>query len=201
MGTRRHNVRVTWLGRFLRGRRPDRNPLRRASDRAETAVLALLVIAFLVAAPFTALASGGWAHATARRAQLAEEASWRQVPARVLTMSSGGGGYAGGTAQAQARWTAPDGKVITGGIPVPIGTAAGATVQEWVTSDGQPTGAPLQNSQVSGRTCFAGISGVIVLATVLAVIGLLARRALDKRRMAAWDREWRAAGPHWTTRA
>jgi len=42
---------------------------------------------------------------------------------------------------------------------------------------------------------------VIALGTVLATIGLLARRTLDKRRMAAWDAEWRATGPRWTTRA
>ena len=47
MGTRRPDIRVTRLGRFARGVRPDRNPLRRSSDRLETAVLALLVIAFL----------------------------------------------------------------------------------------------------------------------------------------------------------
>jgi hypothetical protein len=201
MGTRRQNVRGTRLGRVLRGWRPDRNPLRRASDRAETAVVALLVTAFLAAAPFTALASGGWAHAMARHAQLTQEASWRQVPALVLSVSSGGGGYADPDAQAQARWTAPDGKVITGEIPVPVGTVAGATVPEWVASDGQLTDAPLQNSQVSSSEYFAGVFGVIALATVLAIIGLLAHRELYKRRMAAWDAEWRAAGPRWTTRA
>jgi hypothetical protein len=42
---------------------------------------------------------------------------------------------------------------------------------------------------------------VIVLAILLAITGMLARRALDKRRMAAWDAEWRAIRPHWTTRA
>jgi hypothetical protein len=200
MGTRRQEVRVTRLGRFVRGWRPDRNPLRRASDRAETAVVALLVIVFLAAAPFTALAAGGWAHAMARHAQLTEEASWRQVPALVLSAPSGGGAYTA-DAQAQARWTAPDGKVITGEIPVPIGTVAGATVQEWVSGNGQLTDAPMQNSQVSGSAYFAGVSGVIALATVLAIVGLVARRELYKRRMAAWDAEWRSAGPRWTTRA
>jgi hypothetical protein len=201
MGTKRHNDRVTRLGRFVRGRRPDRNPLRRASDRAETAVLALLVITFLAAAPFAAQASGGWAHAMARHAQVTEQASWRQVPARVLSVSSGGSEYADPAAEAQARWTAPDGKVISGEIPVPFDTVAGATVQEWVTSDGQLTDAPMQDSQVSGSTYFAAVFGVITLATLLIISGMLARRALDKRRMAAWDTEWRATGPRWTTRA
>ena len=201
MGTRRQNVRVTRLGRFVRGWRPDRNPLRRASDRAETAVLALLVIAFLAAAPFVAQASGAFAYSRAHHAQLSEEASWHQVPARVLTVeSSGGGGYAP-DAQAQARWTAPDGTVITGEIPVPLTTVAGATVPLWVTDDGQLTDQPLRDAQVSDSRYITGAFAVIALATVLAIIGVLTRRELDKRRMAAWDAEWRATGPRWTTRA
>jgi len=200
MGARPQNIRVTRLSRFVRGRRPDRNPLRRASDRAETAVLALLVIAFLAAAPFVAQASGAYAYSKAHHAQLSEEASWHQVPARVLKVeSSGGGGYA--VPEAQARWTAPDGKVITGEIPVLLTTAAGTTVPVWVTSDGQLTDQPLQDAQVSDSRYFAGTFGVITLATVLAITGFLARRTLNKRRMAAWDAEWRATGPRWTTRA
>jgi hypothetical protein len=35
---------------------------------------------------------------------------------------------------------------------------------------------------------------------VVIVIGALGRRALDKRRMAAWDADWRATGPRWTAR-
>lgn len=205
MGTGRNNVRVTRLGRFVRGRRPDRNPLRRASDRAETAVLALLVIAFFAAAPFTALAGGGWARAMAHQTQLSQEASSHHVPARVLKVSEGvqggGGGYGALASQALARWTAPDGKVVTGEIPVPSGTMAGTTVRLWITDDGQLTDPPLQDSQVSDSAYFAGTFAVVVLAGLLVTAGLLARRALDRRRMAAWDAEWRATGPRWTTRA
>lgn len=204
MGAGQRNIRVTRLGRFVRGRRPDRNPLRRASDRVETAVLAVLVIAFLAAAPFTALAGGAWALARAHEAQLAQEASWHQVPALVLKVTSGvqsNGGYGALEPQAQARWKAPDGKVVTGEIPIPPGTVAGATVPLWITGDGQLTDPPLQDSQVTGDAVFAGTVSVIALATLLASTGMLARRALDKRRMAAWDAEWRATGPSWTTRA
>jgi hypothetical protein len=204
MGAGQRHHRVSRLVRFVRGRRPDRNPLRRASDRVETALLALLVVAFLAAAPFTALAGAAWAHARAHEAQLTEQASWHQVPALVLTVTSGvrdGGGYAGLETQAQARWRAPDGKVVTREIPVMPGTVAGATVRLWMTSDGQLTDAPLQNSQVAGDVAFAGTVSVIALATLLAIAGMLARRALDRRRMAAWDAEWRVTGPRWTTRA
>jgi hypothetical protein len=203
MGTGEQNIRVTRLGRFVRGRRPDRNPLRRASDRAETAVLAVLVIAFLAAAPFAALAIGGLVHARAHEAQLTEQASSHHVSALVLKVTSeaqGGWGYAALESQAQARWTAPDGRVVSGAIPVSPGTVAGATVPLWVTSGGQLTDPPLQDSQVAGDAAFAQTVTVIALASLLAITGLLARRALDRSRMAAWDAEWRATGPRWTTR-
>jgi len=204
MGAGQRTIRVSRLGRFARGRRPDRNPLRRASDRVETAVLAVLVIAFLAAAPFAARGVGAWAQSRAHDAQRTEQASWRQVPALVLKVTTGVqayGGYAGLESQALARWTAPDGKVITDEIPVAFGAAAGTTVRLWATSDGQLTDPPLQDSQVADDGLLAGTVTVMTLATLLAITGVLARRALDKRRMAAWDAEWRATGPSWTTRA
>jgi len=71
--------RVTQLDRFAQGWQPDRNPLQRTSDRAETALLAVLFIAFFAAAPFVVQACGTMAHAAAHRVQLAEQASWHQV--------------------------------------------------------------------------------------------------------------------------
>jgi hypothetical protein len=200
MGTRRRAIRATRLGRFVRGRRPDRNPLRRGSDRVETAVLALLVIVFLVAAPFATLASGSWALARAHQAQLAERASSYQVPAVVLKLDEPSGG-AFLDAQARARWTAHDGKVITGDIAVPLGTAAGATHWLWTTADGQLTNPPLEDSQVTGQAYVAEGFTVVILAILLTSTGLMTRWTLDKRRMAAWDAEWRATGPRWTTHA
>ena len=200
MGTRRRDIRATPLGRFVRGRRPDRNPLRRGSDRVETAVLAVLVIVFLVAAPFAALASGSWALARAHQSQLAERASSFQVPALVLKLDApSGGGW--GDPGAQARWTAHDGMVVIGDIAVPLGAAAGSTQWLWTTADGQVSNPPLQDSQVTGQAYFAEGSAVVTLAVLLTVTGLVARWTLDKRRMAAWDAEWRSTGPRWTTRA
>jgi len=188
----------------VRGRRPDRNPLRRTSDRVETALLAALVIAFLAAAPFVAQVSAGWALARAQQAQTAQEASWHQVPAVVLKTESsvqGGDIYAALQVQAQARWKAPNGKVVTREIPVPLGTAVGATVRVWTTSDGQLTDQPMGDSQVAGTAGLASALSIVAFAVLLVITGTLARRALDKRRMADWGAEWRATGPRWTTRA
>ena len=190
----------TRLGRFIRGRRLDRNPLRRASDRAETAVLAALAAVFLAGAPFAAQVSGAWAHAAAHREQAAQESSGRMVPAVLLTKATNDV-RPDPFPQAKARWIAPDGATITSDIPVPYGGQAGTTVRIWVARDGRLTQPPLLDSQVSNEVGCTEACAVAALAATLAVVGFLARRSLDKRRMAAWDAEWRAAGPRWTMRA
>jgi hypothetical protein len=200
MRSGKHKPRVSRLGRFVRGRRPDRNPLRRGSDRIETAMLAMLVTAFLAAAPSAAQASGAWIHAIAHRVQVTQQASWHQVQAVLLDAPPSGPDKTGFLPQVQARWTAPDGKKMTGQVSVQPGTRAGTAVPVWTTRDGRLTGPPLQDSQVAEQGDLAEIATVVTLAILLAVTGLLARRALYKRRMAAWDADWRATEPRWTTR-
>ena len=116
--------RSTWLVRLVRGRWLDRNPLRRGSDRAETAILGVLVAAFLAAAPFVAHAAGSWTYAGSAREAQAQQAALHQVPATLLQaaapVASGGYGF-----DASARWQAPDGHACTGQVFVP-GVAARA---------------------------------------------------------------------------
>jgi hypothetical protein len=194
--------RVTLIGRIVRGRRFDHNPVRRASDRAETVVLALLAVAFLVGAPLAALASGAWAHAVAHRDALAQVASRRLVAVVVLAEPTSPQMTAGYLAtMAQARWTAPDGAVVKGQLPVPYGTQAGATFRLWSTLDGHLTGQPMNDAQVASVAALAEAGGAAGVALALAAAGGLARWSFNRRRMAAWDVDWQATGPRWTTRA
>ena len=193
--------RVTRLGRFVRGRRFDRNPLRRATDRVETVVLALLVAAFLIGAPFVAGAAGAWIHGMARQEQLAQEASRSPATAVVLSVATspvGGGALA---LEAQARWRAPGGQEVTHEVPVPSGTVAGAKVQVWTDRAGDFTGAPLSDSQVAQQTTIAEVTGVAAAAVASALAAALALWTINKRRMADWDADWHATGPRWTTHA
>lgn len=54
----------------------------------------------------------------------------------------------------------------------------------------------------AGRWAHAGAAratlAVLALAVVLGEAGLLARYLFDRRRLAAWDAEWRASGPKWS---
>src|SRR5262249_59373791 len=55
-----HAVTQRWL-RGVRGWWPDRNPLRRRCDRAEAAIVTMLVAVFVAGAPLLGLAAGGQA--------------------------------------------------------------------------------------------------------------------------------------------
>lgn len=201
MTARKLKPRITRLGRFVRRWRFDRNPLRRATDRAETLILAVLAVAFLIGAPAATLATGAWMHGMAQRAQLAEKASRSQVTAAVLAvtpLTPGGGEELAW--QAQARWTAPDGQVVTQQVPVPSDTAVGGKLQVWTNRAGDLTTAPLLDSQVADQKTSGEALGAIAAAVVLTLAGALALWTLNQRRLAAWDADWHATGPRWTSR-
>ena len=189
----------TWLGRLTRGLRLDRNPLRRGSDRAETAMLGVLVAAFLVGAPFAAHAAGSWTYATYIREAQAQRAALHQVPATLLQAATPWSISEGG-AEAQARWKAPDGQTRTGQVFVSSVAPAGGTVWVWTNQAGQLTDPPLQHSQVTGRADMARALAVAALAVTLISLGLAGRWALDRRRLAAWHTDWLATEPRWSSR-
>jgi hypothetical protein len=192
-------TRVACLGRLIRGRRPDRNPLRRGSDRLETAVLGVLLVAFLAGAPFVAHAAGSWTYATSAREAQAQQTALRQVRATLLQAAAPWSISEGG-AEAQARWKAPDGQTRTGQVFAASGAPAGSTVTVWVNQAGRLTDSPLQHSQVTGRSDMARVLAVVALAVTLIIVGWSARWALDRRRLAAWGAEWLATGPRWSSR-
>ena len=191
--------RSTWLGRTLRGRRLDRNPLRRGSDRAETAIVGALLAAFLACAPFAAQAAGSWTYATSAREAQAQRAALHQVPATLLQAATSWSAGPFGTG-ADARWRASNGQVRTGDVFAPAGAAAGSTVMVWVNQVGQLSDSPLEHNQVVGRALMARVLAVAALAVALITIGWAARWVLDRRRLAAWDAEWLASGPRWSPR-
>ena len=196
---RQRQPRTSWLGRLIRGRRPDRNPLRRASDRAETAVLAILMVMFLASAPFAARFASGCAYAWALHTAQTQQATFRQVPAVLLTDPSASDWLAS-DGLADARWTAPDGRRRTGQVPAPAGATAGSTVLVWTTPDGTITSRPMQRTQVSNTAVLTAIAAVGGLAVTLTFLGWAIRWALDRRRLAGWEADWLTNGPRWTTR-
>ncbi len=202
MMTRRgHTFGTCWLIRLLRGLRPDRNPLRRGSDRAETVVLAALLAAFLAGAPFAAGAAGHWASLSANRLAQAQRATLTPVTATIVRNAPVWSGYGSGSgAVTQARWRTPDGRTRGGDVYVPARDLAGGTVRIWVDGTGRLARPPLSRDQVTGRIQFLAGAAVSGIATLLAVVGWLAHRSLNRRRLAGWDADWLATGPRWSPR-
>jgi len=191
------------LARLLRGRRLDRNPLRRWSDRAETVVLGALLVTFFAVAPFAAHAAGSLAHATYAREAQAQRATLHQVPATLLQAPATITAYPGAGVilrGVEARWRAPAGQVRTGFVSAPADASAGSTILVWVNHAGQLADPPLGRAQLATRTQLAEELAVGVLVITLTVIGWLARRSLDRRRLAGWDADWLATGPRWSPR-
>jgi hypothetical protein len=182
-----------WLRRRLWGLWPDRNPLRRRCDRAEAAIVAGLVAAFVLGGPLAALAAGQWAYDTALRTEHAGQAAWHQVPAVLLTTAQGWS-----PATARARWAAPGGARRAGWVPAPAGAPAGASVRVWVDAAGRPAEPPLRHAQVEGQAVMAAVAAVFALALLLGGAGWFARRVADRHRLAAWDTQWRATAPKWS---
>src|SRR5215472_15814772 len=181
--------------RRVRGWWPDGNPLRRRCDRAEAALVTALVAVFVAGAPLLALSAGRWAHDGGPRPGHAQRAGWHQVPAvlRTATIQR----FAASPVPAWARWTAPGGVPRTGRVLAPAGFAAGAVVTVWVDAAGRLVGPSAQPDRHDSQAPTVGMVAVLLLAELLWGAGLAARGVVDRRRLAAWDAEWRAIGPTW----
>jgi len=184
------------LRRKLREFWPGRSPLRRRRDRAEAVIVGGLLVAFVIGGTLAALIGGRWGYEAALRTRHAELAASYRVPAVLLTTASQQA--AGFDASAKAWWRTPNGVRHTGEVSALAGTPAGATVKVWVNADGRLTGGPLLLSQVQGQGVLAGVLAVMAVALVLWGAGLAVHCAAERRRMAAWDDEWRAIGPKWS---
>jgi hypothetical protein len=187
---------AAWAVRAVRGLWPDRNPLRRTVDRAEAVVVAALAVAFLAGAPLAAVAAGHYAYAHTSRTAAAQRAVRHQVPAK-LDITVPASGYSD-QATVRASWTAPGGRRHTGMVPAPAVAPVRGMVMIWINQAGWLTGPPLHPAQARGQAVLAAILAPLVLGMIVLCAGQLARVALDRRRLAAWDAQWRATGPHWT---
>jgi hypothetical protein len=187
----------SWLaqaGRDVRGLWPDHNPLRRTYDRIEAGIVAALLALFLIGAPLAAVFAGRLAYDAGLRAERAQQAKWHQVVA-VLVEDAVGAEYG---ATALVQWTTPDGVVHAGVAPVPLGSPAGSSVRIWVDASGQASGPPMRSSDVAGNVVVAVVATVAGAGLLLFGAGALAHRILGRKRLTAWEADWRATGPQWT---
>jgi hypothetical protein len=199
---RRLRTRGGRLRVLVRRWRPDSNPLRRTADRVEAAVMVLLIATFLCGAPLAAFTAGQAAAVNGLRAQRAQ-AGWHRVTAVLLRKAPASVNPMFEVALqplVPARWTAPDGTSRTGEVHAPANAVAGSTVPVWIDRSGRPVSSLVQPSDVVDGIVLAASLAAGAVAVALAVLGFLARWALDRRRLAAWDARWAVTGPQWTDR-
>jgi hypothetical protein len=180
----------------------DGNPLRRRTDRIATWLAAQFLVVVLIGVPLSGVLAFTWA-GRAGAAELRAERSWREVPAVLLRSVPVSGSVAGsvfGYSWVPARWTAPDGRVRSGDIPVEVGLSAGRTVPMWVDATGTPTDVPLTHRAVLARAATAATVAALLLLIVLFCLAAVGRWLLDRRRLADWELAWSIVGPQWTKR-
>lgn len=182
--------------------RPDRNPLRRTSDRVETYLLAGLFAALAAAAPFAAQSASNAAYAEALRAQHAQLATRHLVRARItqVVLDSNNAYTLNSDEQAEAAWTSAAGVRNTGQILAPDGSRKGNVIAVWTDAAGDLVSPPLLTSQVSGDGQLAAFGAVTGLGVLYLGSAAAARLVLNRRRMAAWDAAWLVTARTWNRR-
>jgi hypothetical protein len=188
-----------WLSRQVRGIRPDRNPLRRRTDRLETYLLAALFTAATASAPFLVELASHAAEQGALHARHEQLAADHPVTAH-LTQAAGsaGSGYAfSADVPALATWTSPTGAHRSAVVPATAGSLKGAPVTVWTDRAGDLTMPPLSMAEVANEADAAGLGTVagLVVVTVAGAAGI--REVLFRRRMADWAADWAVTAQAW----
>ena len=188
---------VRWLGL-------DRNPLRRGTDRTEAALRLVMIVLLVVAVPAAAVAAGRWADHRALHQAQAQRAASHLVTAVLLRDAPAIGipdPYTSvPTTWVPARWQPPGQPPRTGEVLAVAGAHKGSTVRTWIGPSGALTDPPLDHRIIVGDVCLAVVATCVLSWLVLLVTWVLTCRALDRRRLRAWEAEWRASGPLWSGR-
>ena len=190
------------LARLARWLGFDRNPLRRGTDRVEGALRLVMIILAVLAVPAASVAAGRWAdHYALHQAQVQRTVD-HQVTAVLLRDAPAIGTpdpYTSvQTAWVPARWQPPGQPLRTGEVLAVVGARKGSTVRTWIDPSGAVTDPPLDHHVVAGDVVMAVTATLLLSGLLLMTAWALARRLLDRRRLRAWETEWRASGPQWS---
>ena len=192
---------LAWMARRLG---LDRNPLRRGTDRIEAALRLVLMVLLVAGVPLAAVLAGQRADHAALNRAYREQAADHLVTAVLLQQAPATGTpdpYTSvQTTWVSARWQPPGLPARTGEVLATAGARKGSTVQTWIDPSGAITDPPLDHRDIAGDVCIAVVATCLMSWLVLLASSTLARRALDRRRLRAWDAEWRASGPLWSGR-
>src|SRR5215472_12587703 len=192
----------TRLARCARRLGFDRNPLRRRTDRIEAAIRLVTMVLLLVAVPIVAIAVGRQADHLALRQAQAQQAGEHEVTAVLLQQAQATGVPDPYTSiemtYVLARWHPVGQPPRSGQVLAPAGARAGSIVMVWVDASGAVVGPPPDHREIVGDVAITTVVASLAASLLLLGSNALARRALDRRRLNAWDADWRTTGPLWS---
>jgi hypothetical protein len=190
----------SWLIRVYRGRRLDRNPLRRPSDRGETLAIIWLLVICAITAPLAARGAAAEAGSLGQHARATAIATRHQITAITLQATpppDNAPFMAIDQSWINVKWTVPDGRARTGTILVDDGTPKSSPLRIWVTTPGDLVPPPLTVAAIGQLADVAAASAVLGVIVTFAISWALVRYLIGRRRLAAWDAGWAAIEPHW----
>lgn len=169
--------------------------MRRFSDRIESAVFTVALIASLIAVPLAIhIGQDYFEHASRTAAATAERN--RQVPAVLLENAPQGSiqpGAQQGSADkpsVRAEWRAPDGALRNGLVRTDFGAESGDRVPVWTDWDGTLVEGPATPVQNHVRAAALGMAAALGWLLLVQAAYLGFRWLLDRRRLARWGEEW-----------
>lgn len=190
-----------WAARQARRLGLGHNPLRRPTDRIESALLVLVLLAGLVMVPIGAVV--GTSVGEAGEERVARQRSLLQhVQARTTEDAPALTGQEIGqlTWPVSVVWPDPIGGERRARADVVLGTKAGSEVTIWLDRSGRLVKPPRtagDSAAIGGATGFGVVlAGWIVLWLLMAA----AVRKLDRSRSRQWAAEWEQVAPRWTGR-
>ncbi|MFC3350592.1 hypothetical protein ACFOOM_24855 [Streptomyces echinoruber] len=172
------------------------NPLRRRDDVVEAWIVLVMWLVVVVGGALVGLVTSHAADEMFAR----RRAERHPVRAVLVTDAPYDGTARGGTSVrtlTAVRWTADDGTARTGRTLVDSGLLAGSRVTVWLDRHGALTTEPTPVGVATAESALFGGAAALALSGDALATASLARRHLDRRRLAQWGKEWEAIGPRW----
>ena len=158
------------------------------------------IVVFLALCPLVLSVTGSWMRA-ANVSEHNAQKGWGHVNGVLLQSVPGAQqanhGMNTWITWVQARWT-ENGVAHRGLVPAQAGSRADSPVIVWLDKAGRVQMPPLSPGEAGSRVLEARVGGLAVLAVLLAIMILVTRRILDRRRLAEWGSAWLSVGPTWS---
>jgi hypothetical protein len=187
--------------RFVRRLGLTRNPVCRPVDRFEGILRTIVALALIAALSISTLV-GLTAYARTSAAATHVRHQLHRTSVTLLEDVPNGAGDTTTSASpphpgVQARWTQPDGSMRTGSVYTRELAHKGQRVMVWMNAFGDPVRPPVERGDLVVRAVLHGLAIASIACLALWMLYGLTRRHLNRRRDAAWTREWLLVAGGW----